>query len=216
MVDYMVGRIKKDLHLEADVEVKNGFMSKDTSGSLAYSWDEGDVHFVQLHNFPTYERAWSTFVWTGLTTKSYTIQNSLDWLEADLAAASARGQAIILNFHDTDEHWLKPDGGYDGASDASRQALSARFSTLIATYPVSAIFAGHYHTIQGRVPLWEGMPDYHGIPVFYSGATSQSTFLLARFDETEFTVDGYDSTDGIPGVRDHCGTFPLYRTSTGN
>lgn len=40
--------------------------------------------------------------------------HSLDWLETDLAAARKAGKAIIVNFHDSQEHWAD---GY-GAQEA--------------------------------------------------------------------------------------------------
>lgn len=57
------------------------------AGSLAYSWNKGPYHFVQLHNDPDYE------------IPKLGISKSVDWLEKDLARASQRGQTIIVNMH---------------------------------------------------------------------------------------------------------------------
>ena len=57
------------------------------AGSLAYSWNKGPYHFVQLHNEPDYE------------IPKLGISKSVDWLEKDLARATQRGQTIIVNMH---------------------------------------------------------------------------------------------------------------------
>jgi len=61
------------------------------AGSLAYSWNKGPYHFVQLHNHPDYE------------IPSLGISKSIEWLKQDLARATQRGQVIILNFHNPTE-----------------------------------------------------------------------------------------------------------------
>ncbi|WP_019427529.1 metallophosphoesterase [Limnohabitans sp. Rim28] len=57
------------------------------AGSLAYSWNRGRYHFVQLHNAPNYK------------IDRLKISASIEWLRADLARAKARGQSIIINMH---------------------------------------------------------------------------------------------------------------------
>ena len=216
MIDYMVARLSGPLGVEADVSVANGLMSKTTTGSLSYSWDVGDIHFVQLHNFPTYERQWSTFVWTSMTQKTYVIENALDWLEADLVKAHAQGKKIILNMHDTGEHWLMADGGFAGANHADRLAMSERFSDLLRQFPVTAIFAGHYHKLIGPEGVWDGMPDYEGVPIFYSGSTSQSRFLLAEFGTDALSVQGYSSIGGLDTPVTEVWTVPFKASVSSN
>jgi len=57
------------------------------AGSLAYSWNRGRYHFVQLHNGPNYK------------IDRLGVSTSIEWLRADLARAKARGQSIIINMH---------------------------------------------------------------------------------------------------------------------
>ncbi|WP_240532114.1 hypothetical protein [Bartonella birtlesii] len=64
------------------------------TGSLSYSWDYGDIHYVQLHNYPTYTAHLSDGHMKARITKA------LGWLKKDLAAAHKRGKVTILNFHD--------------------------------------------------------------------------------------------------------------------
>ena len=56
-------------------------------GSLSYSWDNGPIHFVQLHNYPNYNET------------KIDIEDSIEWLEDDLTMAQADGRLIVLNFH---------------------------------------------------------------------------------------------------------------------
>lgn len=57
------------------------------AGSLAYSWNRGRYHFVQLHNDASYK------------IPRLGISPSTEWLRADLARAKARGQSIVINVH---------------------------------------------------------------------------------------------------------------------
>lgn len=63
-------------------------------GSGAYSWDTGNVHYVQLNNYPTY------FANLG----SVKVTKSIEWLDKDLSTAHRRGKVTILNFHDSYQH----------------------------------------------------------------------------------------------------------------
>jgi hypothetical protein len=89
------------------------------AGSLAYSWNHGPYHFVQLHNGPLYQ------------VPHLGIGQSLDWLKADLARAKARGQSVVINTHDPDD------------------MLNSEFQRAIDGMPVVAIFAGHLHDSAG-------------------------------------------------------------------
>ncbi len=197
MMDYMYKRTQSEIGVTPNWTVKSGFFSKTSEGSLAYSWDVGNVHFVQLQNFPTYEHSWSTFVWTSLTRKTYHITNSLDWLEADLKAASEAGKLIVLNYHDSDQHWIEDHPETFGTTQARQIELANRFTELLARYPVAAVFAGHYHRLTG--PGYpDRLPGYIDVPVFYSGSTSQSKFLLVSFYESNVEVEAYQSFGGEP------------------
>jgi hypothetical protein len=72
------------------------------AGSLAYSWNRGRYHFVQLHNAPSY------------TIDRLGITKPLPWLRADLARAKARGQSIVINMHKPDfsEEFLQAIDGH--------------------------------------------------------------------------------------------------------
>jgi hypothetical protein len=93
-------------------------------GSLAYSFDLGSYHFVQLHNYPTYEAP------------SISIASSIDWLREDLVRASGRGKKIVLDMHDYGDHMHQDDPDFLGA---------------IQDQNVVAVFAGHIHADHGYV-----------------------------------------------------------------
>lgn len=138
--------------------------------TLAYSWDVGGWHFVQLHNYPVYEFG------------AGDILPSLNWLEADLRRATADGLKIVLNMHDHGQHWSMSDAGFQQA--------------IAGTYTV-AVFAGHLHSLSGRVAT---VPSTQ-IPIFLSGAAERSTFLLVEFGADYFTVGVVDTTNGVPSWR---------------
>jgi cytolysin (calcineurin-like family phosphatase) len=177
-------------------------------GSLSYSWDIGNVHFVQCQNFPIYERKWSNYV-TG-EAKRYTIdiQNSLDWLRNDLAKARRAGKVIILNFHDPEQHWwdigaLHPkDPSLDMVEKAMvngfkviKDNLIKEFKSILEKYKVSAVFVGHYHKSIGR---WQGANKeiYGSVPVFFCGSASQGQYLLVNFKGDKMTVEKILRTAG--------------------
>jgi hypothetical protein len=55
--------------------------------SLAYSWEEGKFHFVQVHYYPIYENA------------AIGIKSSLRWIERDLKIANSHNLTSILFIH---------------------------------------------------------------------------------------------------------------------
>ncbi|MFP2905618.1 metallophosphoesterase [Pyxidicoccus sp. 3LFB2] len=135
---------------------------KNHSGSLGYSWDIGNVHFVQLNNFPTYTREWNG--WNGSEARRdyFYIQSAITWLRADLQAAVNNGRELVVNMHD----WGR--------------GASAEFRAVLNEFPVSAVYAGHWHWLYG---LDDFAPTSSGqsVPVFISGSAHTGTFLVTRF-----------------------------------
>jgi cytolysin (calcineurin-like family phosphatase) len=144
-------------------------------GSLAYSWTVGNVHFVQLNNYPTYTTSWSNFRSDRARRIKVEIKEALTWLENDLIDARNLGRAIVINMHDAHEHF---------AQGPDRQ----RFIDMIEKYGVSAIFAGHIHESLGR-----GTP-VGTVPMFYCGSSAYSKYLAVSFFDNEMTLQGVDSS----------------------
>jgi PKD repeat protein/cytolysin (calcineurin-like family phosphatase) len=174
-----------------------------SGGSLAYSFDVGDYHFVQLHNYPGYkvELQASAVVMAGLPglyganlSPGVTIVDSYPWLKRDVQAATAAGKSIVINMH----HFEASGWDANGLSDFSEAIEGAR---------VVAIFAGHVHEDFGQVStLWSnhnGTP--YQIPWFRSGSAECGTFLLADFREGYFNVSVVRSDSGRPRFVDDAG-----------
>ena len=72
---------------------------KTHTGSYAYSWEIGNVHFIQLNNYPGYSTKWNGWNFAKARRDYYTITSSYHWLENDLQKATANGDRIIINCH---------------------------------------------------------------------------------------------------------------------
>lgn len=139
---------------------------KTHQGSLAYSFDYGKLHLVQLNAEPTYAVNFSTGSDTNpfLPPKRYfNITPSLDWLAQDLRAAKARGQLSIVNFHRLNG-W------------ANNSQLEGRFKAIVQENRVIAIFVGHVHSRLGLVRR------VGPVPVFNTGAILDESFLNMEVD----------------------------------
>lgn len=134
------------------------------TGSLAYSYNIGSLHVIQLQNYPTYEESWTP---GKLGLVEYQISSSMNWLKGDLNNARTRGDTIIVNLHDYGDEFIGDD-------------LSA-FESMMREYGVSAVFAGHIHKDCGYCKV---IPN-SAIPVFRCGSASYQDYLVARFDFTE-------------------------------
>jgi hypothetical protein len=55
--------------------------------SMAYSWEQGSYHFVNVHYYPIYENA------------ALGIKSSLEWVEQDLILANAKNLTSVLFIH---------------------------------------------------------------------------------------------------------------------
>lgn len=207
MVEYMIDHIKERKYKNYDFKESESYefpeIVRKKTGSLAYSWDMANVHFVQLHNFPTYEKSWSNYVSVGdAARKTVEIKNSLEWLEEDLAKARNAGKAIILNFHDANDgagkHWqdlvklgavadkFSPSGGFEAAA----QKNIDDFLDMLATYKVSAIFVGHLHSSVGKID------EMNNVPVIYSGSPTHNRYLTVRFLTDSMYVMQMNSSGG--------------------
>lgn len=165
-----------------------------SSGSLAYSFDMGNYHFIQLHNYPGYEvdlprvTTVEEILSFGINdSPGFTVTSSYDWLADDLAAATAAGKYSIINMHD----WVEShDGGVAAIDDE-------RFHDAIRDQNLAAIFGAHIHSQVGRVrTLSNGLRD--DIPVFYSGSAEFYSFLYLEFHDRHFNFGAVDAETGQP------------------
>ena len=195
MVNYMVEHIKSNGCTNYDFRVSDSYefpsIETTTIGSLSYSWDIGNIHFVQLQNYPIYKRDWSNYVTIGAAkTRTVKITSALNWLKSDLAKARNAGKIIVLNFHDSDDHWED----YYSSTDVT--TLSNDFQSILSTYNVAAVFVGHYHKRLGKKTPPRRSTMYGSTPVFYCGSASQSKYLLVDFNGNQMTVSHVSSANG--------------------
>lgn len=101
---------------------ENALVRSFDADSLAYSWNIGSYHFVQLHNYPTYQE------------KDISVKPSINWLKEDLKLATQSGEKIVILLHDFGDH-MKQD--------------NPEFLDAINNQNVVALFAGHIHKDYG-------------------------------------------------------------------
>lgn len=205
MANYLVGQVESLNVKRFDYRVSDSYYQfpayrKDHNGSMAYSWDVGDVHFVQLNNHPLYSNSWNGWNFASALRDYFSINSALSWLRADLKDAANEGKKIILNFHD----W-------------NASAYNSEFMQILKDYNVSAIFAGHIHSTIGKVSQYT---DLHGpgkhLPVFRSGAAVYNDYLLVQFKNDQLIVKQVDSRNGSHYSLSNVGTYPLLANITKN
>ncbi|EJF82890.1 metallophosphoesterase [Candidatus Bartonella washoeensis] len=194
-VSRMVSEIKKYrsqlLHLNADVTeslvpISRGNI-RSIRGSLSYSWDYGDVHYVQLHNFPSYT--------VRLIGQSMEVQinKSLDWLKNDLAAADARGKVTIINFHDARAASIDGESFFIRKKNAKDLSV---FKSIITSHNVKAIFVGHTH-YQSYCRA-QNDKVFGNIPVYTAGALFNGDYYLIDVKGKTIHVKAYNGEIGKP------------------
>ena len=194
MMEYLVNSVNT-LNVHSFDYSDSGSYSRYRENSFGYSWDVGNVHFVQLNNYPTYSTSWNGWNFNRARRDYFNIRSSLSWLRNDLSQAYSKGKKIILNFHD----W----GNHSNTSDAE-------FVQILKDFKVAAIFAGHIHSSIGKASQYS---DLHGagrhLPVFRSGAAVYNDYLLARFLKNDMIVSRVDSSYGSDYRLSTVGVYPL-------
>ncbi|WP_375651423.1 MULTISPECIES: metallophosphoesterase [unclassified Bartonella] len=194
-VSRMVSEIKKYRsqlsHFNADVTESlvpiSGGNIRSIRGSLSYSWDYGDVHYVQLHNYPSYT--------VGLKGQSTEVQinKSLDWLRNDLAAADARGKVTIINFHDARAASIDGESFFIRKKNAKDLSV---FKSIITSHNVKAIFVGHTH-YQSYCRA-KNDKVFGNIPIYTAGALFNGDYYLIDVKGKTIHVKAYNGEIGKP------------------
>lgn len=163
------------------------YIKYEITGSMAYSWVEGNIKFIQLQYYPGYST--NAFLNIGMqnisgSSYSYKISNSFNWLRSQLDAANSSGQKVVINMH------LPP---FD-------DKISSTFRSIMQDYKddIIAIFCGHLHYFDCRTG------NYEGIPVFINGAAFNHNYYLLTFTGKEMIVRKHLSTNGnVNTMRDN-------------
>jgi hypothetical protein len=191
------------VHWVQDLDWTVGSTYKDGRGSLAYSWEYGDYHFVQLHFHPFYATTIGYDPWPlgagGGSHSEFNVEPSMTWLANDLARATASGKKIVINLHDPGEYWSNTDPAW---------------LALFPTNNVVAMFQGHSLSGNlghvGEVNNSSTLNNFgDSIPIFgaghagYSSCETSDKFLLVEFGDSYFnvaTIDTYTYTGSLPGT----------------
>ena len=97
MAMYLINQVRSlnpkrfDLE-ESDTFFKFPTLAKEYKKSLGYSWDIGPVHFVQLNNYPKYERKWNGWNYGSARRDYFDLKSAMAWLKEDLKDARRRGK----------------------------------------------------------------------------------------------------------------------------
>lgn len=151
---------------------------RNVSGSLSYSWNVGNFHFIQLNNYPTYKTNFTRGFKSGFASWKIDISPTIlddgtlsAWLKNDLDNAVKNGQKIILNMHQYD---------YNDKNNLRGLAPYAKF--------IKAIFVGHLHGEYGHktdlvFPAATNNSNI-SIPIIYSGSAIFNRFVKADFSNS--------------------------------
>src|SRR5450830_843559 len=150
------------------------------TGSMSYSWDYKDVHFVQLQNFPSYHVAL-----TAWTERYAWVSSSISWLREDLRLARLRGKKdIIINFHQDDHNFPPWTDDYN----------TRQFRAIIDTFKPLAIFTGHRHVFTKVQYIDHAL--FGNVTVFRSGAALNGEVSIVTYDNGKLIVTNNDSASG--------------------
>ncbi|PHM74610.1 metallophosphoesterase [Xenorhabdus kozodoii] len=190
-VDNMASEISNHYQKELLLNFSSYYNNSNRSGSLAYSWDFGNIHYVQLQNYPTYHVKLDHYA-----ASTINITTSMEWLKNDLANAYSRGKASILNFHDGTQHFIQK------STDEEKKELK----DFIEKYNVMAVFLGHTHQVEESNQNGKD-PVFGHARIYNSGALFQGDFLLMNVKNKCIDVSVYNGRNGSPKkIQDFQGT----------
>ncbi|AGA64387.1 hypothetical protein B488_03950 [Liberibacter crescens BT-1] len=162
------------------------------SGTMDYSWDYQDLHFIQMHNSPFYEK----YFHISLNNKLYDIYIYYiiadgmisPWLENDLKTATQRNKKIFLTMYDADLR---------SANNVATTGQKQNMQNIIQKYKIKAIFSGSAHQQQETF----SSSLYNSVRIYNAGEASQGDYLvLERINDNTLSVTAYNGASGNPVV----------------
>lgn len=182
MSNYIIDRARSLNPESIDVAERKYYkfptLKRDVTGSLSYSFDIGDIHFVQFNNYPTYETTYKGWDFAKAREDNFKITTANKWLRKDLEKAKSRNMKIVLNMHDS---WPRGPG-------------KAEYLDIIRDHNIIAVFAGHIHQHAQRVS--DLVAYSKRIPVFRSGSAQTSRYLVVKFTAKGYEVQAISSIYG--------------------
>ena len=204
-LDWFAERVDSIPTLRKDIEqTGTGF-----KGSLAYSFDIGRYHFVQLNNHPSFALRMNEY---------YYITKSHSWLRQDLKAN--RHKPTVLNLHvmSTDGYPISDRFSKERKADSAPDACDGycvintgpaqtcnydcvkdfdKFLKIIDQNPqVQAIFTGHLHGLVGSQMGPVTTPGGRVVPVYFGGSAELNHYPYVRFLPHQLSINTIDSTNG--------------------
>ncbi|MBE7172685.1 MAG: metallophosphoesterase, partial [Williamsia sp.] len=180
------------------------------TGSLAYQILVNKVLIIQLHNFPSFMKSFTT-VEDGRI-KQFQIIPDFAYIENLLSAAATKSYTAIICMHDYGT--LFKSSNDDGTPNPSYK----HFNQLVKRYNVSAVIVGHIHQQYGR----HGKLGNDVTPLYKCGSSTYQNYLVVNFDFFNrkgmvipvFFNDLNDASD-YHFQMDNCDEFKLLPTSVG-
>lgn len=124
-----------------------------------YSFDYGDVHFTVLDT--NYDDELSGF-------QPKLRQEQLDWLERDLANATAKWKVVLMH-RDVFIYGFGPKSGRAHTFSTYFIQVGTDMMPIFERYNVDAVLTAHLHTYRRRVPLRNFKPANNGITYILTG-----------------------------------------------
>lgn len=138
-------------------------------GSRSYSWNIGDVHFIQAQRF------------SGDTAYS---KSNFDWLADDLRTYASKGNPVVYIQHYGVDPW---------ALKWWPQAARNRLFDLLDHYNVAAFLVGHTHT--PSLQSYRGYPIYQ-VNNAWPDEDGNGAFAVVRIRENTVDIASCRWTDG--------------------
>ncbi|WP_144049182.1 hypothetical protein [Liberibacter crescens] len=161
-------------------------------GSLNYSWDTNDIHFIQMQNHPFFKEQFDdeTFFpqFSVSIYASITDTGPSSWLKNDLKTAAQNNKKVFLTMYDAYSSNIINNVSYQ-----QKQYMRE----LIQQYKIKAIFAGSSNKVE------EGYASYiyNNARIYNAGLAYKGDYLvLERINDNTLSVTAYNGASGNPVV----------------
>jgi len=158
------------------------------SGSFAYSFEYGGVHFIQLNYCPTYKVELLNGADGNYNIHVY---DAITWLKNDISEAQKTGKRIILNYH-----------AANMSSDTNKYCPRSEVLDDIIKKHVDFAFTGHTHAANTQPAphkngsCWEYIECELGVPHLTSGALETGAYFLVKINGDGMMVTPYNGETG--------------------
>lgn len=159
----------------------------DHIGSYAYSFDIGNIHFIQVHNYSDYNGYFDgyseptfRYEWTRIRKSTYDSSGcKISWIENNISKAAKAGKKIVINGHVNVSSAPHIEGPTGDRENPCIEDTYSKLSPIVAKYQNSFIgaFFGHSHDASKQT---EGVIKEIA-PSFECGSALTNKLLLVHF-----------------------------------